>query len=861
MSFFFPELRRSVSAKTKREQSNVSVELLHQLECNACPLNKVSVHSPKMLPTGTDRPLIYILGEAPGKTEDELGKQFVGESGQLLRGHLPKWVLPQIRWNNTIRTRPPDNRTPSFMEIESCRPSIERDIMATRPGAIFGFGGIPLQWALRGRLSESRMKLWRGRRFPLQVGDHSCWFYPFMHPSYLLRRRGETFDDEEDSRLDYEFMFRLDLARACQAVDAGLPAPWVPTTEEISRGIEIITETTEEDLNRITQALHRFAKMKLVPVGVDFETEDLRPYGKAMLSMSVCSKDGGIAFLIDHPRKPWPASLRKRLQKEIILFLAESQCIKIAHNIGFELEWAIEKFGTSWLRQSPWGCSLAGAYVLDERKDGHSLEFTVFEAFGFNVKSIYNMNRKSLLDEEIEDLLPYNGLDAKWAAHLAEHQRDRIEDEGLSGAYREQVRRVFTVALTQRKGLCVDFELVEEHYEQLSQEVEKIEALIADHKDASIFHKRMGYPFNPNSTQDAAILFDEILRYREGRRGKKYSTDESVLKRIDHPIAGLLLQLRGVKKLCSTYVEPIRKGGKHIHPDQRIHTIYNTTYTTTGRLSSDSPNTQNFPHRENPWIRCVVTVPRVPKRKVKLVAVDYGQIEARGIAMYSHDKFLIEALFTKYDIHVEWAERWAAEYPAVIGGKKFRGDKGVMKAFRGEIKNQFVFPCFYGAQAKSIARSMNTPDYTTQRIWNEFWRIFSGVKQWQEDLIARYNKEGFVERFGGWKRRGPLTTNMIINTPIQGSCSDIVVDSMNRLSELEVDPEEGDWNQAVMNIHDDLEFYLFEDELEIRLEEILDLMLFPPFDWINVPLSAEVSIGDNWGALEEIGAFFSNEWR
>jgi uracil-DNA glycosylase family 4 len=162
-----------------------SKELLHQNECTVCPLNDAKICSPKMKPTGTRKPVIYILGEAPGEQEDKQGRPFVGPSGKLLKRYLKPEVQKLVRWGNVIRCYPGKEKTPGPIEIETCRPSVTRDIEATRPTAIFGFGNVPLNWLI----GETGITKWSGRRVPVQVGKHVCWYYPFLHPAASLRWR------------------------------------------------------------------------------------------------------------------------------------------------------------------------------------------------------------------------------------------------------------------------------------------------------------------------------------------------------------------------------------------------------------------------------------------------------------------------------------------------------------------------------------------------------------------------------------------------------------------------------------------------------------------------------------------------
>src|SRR5580765_2590939 len=176
---FFP-------TKNSKQASGPTDELLHKLECRVCPLNKIATNkNPHMEPTGSKKPLVYVLGEAPGREEDFGNEQFIGASGQLLRARIPDWLLPKIRFNNVVRTRPFKNQTPGPIETECCRPSVERDIAESRPKAIFGFGNVPLHWVSKFHgITE-----WRGRRMPVNIAGHSCWYYSFAHPSFLLRNR------------------------------------------------------------------------------------------------------------------------------------------------------------------------------------------------------------------------------------------------------------------------------------------------------------------------------------------------------------------------------------------------------------------------------------------------------------------------------------------------------------------------------------------------------------------------------------------------------------------------------------------------------------------------------------------------
>ena len=290
-----------------------------------------------------------------------------------------------------------------------------------------------------------------------------------------------------------------------------------------------------------------------------------------------------------------------------------------------------------------------------------------------------------------------------------------------------------------------------------------------------------------------------------------------------------------------------------MHNDGLVHTVFNTVFTATGRLSSSSPNVQNYPIRDSPWVRKMFVAPQGHK----FMKLDYGQIEARVIAMMSKDKVLSAALWEKYDIHLDWAEKFSKVKPSLLDSKLDK--KVAMKKLRSRIKSLVVFAAFYGSGSPSISKSLGMSLKETEKLLDEFWKEFSGVRTWQQKLRRDYEKNGYVQCLTGRRRRAPLDYTKLINTPVQGTASDIVVDAMSRLSMLSTRTKQPQY-QAVMNIHDDLSFYLPVNSIDKDMEVIIDTVLKCPFDFVDVPLSVEVSVGDNWFSMSEVGTFFSNEW-
>src|SRR5215471_2482558 len=378
---------------TTRNPNTVSDRLLHQLECRACPLNHAKgLRHPKMRPSGAREPLIYILGEANGRIEDEEGYQFVGPAGDLLRQYIPDSALDFIRWNNTIRCHPPDNRDPERIERECCRPSIERDIALSQPDAIFGLGGQALLWAGK----AGGIMMWRGRRFPIKIGDHTTWYYPMVHPAAILHQRSLGAWGGRDD----EFALSMDLRRAFTEVSDGLPVPVVHTAEFARSDITCVTGARVDDIDYIIGFLRYAAAQKVT--GVDYETQNVRPYNEdsQLLTAAVSTEEETLAFALSHPEAKWKPKQLQFIKAECVKFL-KSRAIKAVHQLSFEMEWTCHAFGNELARSVPWEDTMTQAFVIDERsgdyKTALALAWLTQQYFGIDIKKLSpKMNKERM---------------------------------------------------------------------------------------------------------------------------------------------------------------------------------------------------------------------------------------------------------------------------------------------------------------------------------------------------------------------------------------------------------------------------------------------------------------------------------
>ncbi len=828
-----------IVGKQSIETEQTKLDLWQRGQCKICPLrtteqskNGFTPITESMQPSGSKRPLVYMLGEAPGREEDEQGEPFVGKAGKFLRRYIPEEFKGKLRWSNVVRTRPKDNEDPTRKAIECCRPSVAGDIAATRPKAIFGFGNVPLHWMV----GEAGITKWRGRRIPVRVGGHECWFFPMLHPSYIARLES---DDEKKFR-DQEFAFRLDLENAFQQVNDGLPRPEIGPDD-----------VKVEQLNRfdeIAEALGQMANERLV--GIDLETHGTRPYtdDALILSVALSSKNRTIAFGIEHKDCLGKGAARGRLLGQ---FLREAKCRLISFSLGFEMEWLAYAFGANVILKNQWGDAQLQAFFLDERRGMFSLDSLCLQHFGFNLKAIANVDVKRLAETPLIDVLHYNGLDAYYHRMLYNHQLKLLMAQGLTGVYQHRRDAIGAAVLQQLKGVPINQQTVQGFVAKYETELARVEGELAKLPEVRKFEKNYEHAYRPGAPRDVQAIFDKL-----GEKIK--STEAEELARVDHPLAKLTLEWRHTKKLLSVYVMPVLEGSEKctVFPDGLLHPLLSLHKVRTSRTSSEEPNVQNWSkHSDGKEVRAQVEAPA----GYSIVSFDYGQIQARNVAQESEDPTLTKYFWDRHDIHRDWAERLMQLYPRWVkeGVKVAARDKEVFKAYRQVAKNLFVFPSFFGASGNSVANYMSIPPEIGEQMSEEFWDTMPKVKDWHERLRTDYNETGYVTGLSCFRRHAPVAWTELINSPIQADETLIVLDAMKRLAYT------GDEDLiSTLMVHDDLTFIWPKQRIDELANRAIDIMLNCPFKWAHrVPIVVEMSVGQVWSEMKAAGEYASDTWK
>ena len=385
----------------------------------------------------------------------------------------------------------------------------------------------------------------------------------------------------------------------------------------------------------------------------------------------------------------------------------------------------------------------------------------------------------------------------------------------------------------EQAGVRIDVDMLKQAEVQLNEELQVLEQQIYTAAETT---------FNINSPKQVGeVLFDQLKLDAKAKKSKtgQYSTSEEVLLALKpkHPVVGMILEYRELKKLISTYISALPT---YINPETgKIHTTYNQTVTATGRLSSSNPNLQNLPIRSErgQLIRQAV----IPDDGCMFLSADYSQIELRLMAHFSQDPHMVEAFRSGQDIH------------AATAAKIFNVPiEQVTKDQRRQAKTA-NFGIIYGISAFGLAQQLDCSRAEAKALIDGYFAAFPGVIDYIERQKQLAREQGYAITLFGRKRYLPdiLSHNATVrsfaernavNSPIQGTAADIIKMAMvtihRRLK------EEGLRAQMIMQVHDELNFNVPMDEVdkvrEIVVSEMQNVV------HLTVPLIADCGVGTNW---------------
>lgn len=470
--------------------------------------------------------------------------------------------------------------------------------------------------------------------------------------------------------------------------------------------------------------------------------------------------------------------------------------------------------------------------IFDTMISGYLLNYDVKDDIGYLANlldfDIPSYNKNDILSDEKVALI--NITKAKFIYDSKTKLYDEMVNENVTYLFENiEMPLAKVLANMEIQGIRVNKKILEEMGEEIKIKLELIT------KD---IYNYAGCEFNINSSKQLGeILFDKLKLPHAKKNKIGYVTDADTLKKlIDFPIVNKILEYRALAKLYSTYIEGIIST---IREDNKIHTIYTQTLTRTGRLSSIEPNLQNIPMRSE--YGRLIRKAFLPEDDSVILSADYSQIELRVFAHLSGVKDLIEAFKNNEDIHTKTAMD-IFKVPSL----------GVTKNMRRQAK-AVNFGILYGISSYGLSEDLGIPVKEAKEFINKYFETYPGVKDYMNKEIADATKDGYVKTIMNRKRIieelnssnynvRSMGERMALNTPIQGSASDILKKAMVEI--YDVFEKNNMKSKMLLQVHDELIFNVYNDEID-RVKKFVHDIMTNVFE-LSVPLEVDIETGNNW---------------
>lgn len=588
------------------------------------------------------------------------------------------------------------------------------------------------------------------------------------------------------------------------------------------------TADTEEQRNNLAQLL-----LSQPSFAFDTETDGINPLTAHLVGMSFAVREYEAWYV------PLPADMEET--KRIIAPFAEAlqhpAIEKVGQNIKFDLL-MLRRYGIQVA--GPLFDTMIAHYLLNPELR-HNMDYLAETYLRYRPIPIEHLigargkGQLSMRDVPVEKVSEYAAEDADVTLRLKNLFAPQLSDGGFDVLFRDiEMPLIYVLADMELSGVTLDTKALKQSSEELTEALGRLEKEI---------HELAGTAFNINSAKQVGeILFDRLHIEEKAKKTKigSYSTNESILEKLRnrHPIVGKLLDYRGLKKLLSTYIDALPE---LINPETgKIHTSFNQTVASTGRLSSSNPNLQNIPIREALG-RDIRKAFIADQADGLFFSADYSQIELRIMAHLSGDKHMIEAFCSGADIHSATA--------AKIYGV---ADEEVTSEMRRKAKTA-NFGIIYGISVFGLAERLNIGRAEAKELIEGYFKTYPDVRAYMDESVRLAKERGYVTTICGRKRflpdihshnavvRGYAERNAI-NAPIQGSAADIIKMAMVRI--FHWFEEEGLRSKMILQVHDELNFNVCHDELD-RVREIV-LREMEGVMQLRVPLVADCGTGKNW---------------
>lgn len=592
---------------------------------------------------------------------------------------------------------------------------------------------------------------------------------------------------------------------------------------------EYVLVDDEEKIKQLVAVL-----MQQTEICFDTETTGIDANDAELVGMSFSYKPGEAYFVTCSTEYEATCNLLELLKP----LFDNPDLTWIGHNIKYDL--LVLKYYNREIKGQIYDTMLAHYVVEPDGK--RSMDLLSAQYLGYEPVHIEELIGKkgkgqgTMRDVEIEKLKDYAAEDADITLQLKHSLHPLLKTKDVERVFYE-VENPLVKVLTDMEfeGVMIDVPFLLNYSKELEREAYQAEQAV---------YAGAGVKFNIGSPKQLGeVLFEKLNLNPSAKKTKsgQYATGEDVLMKLAHnnPIVADILAYRQLTKLRSTYVDALpslinRKSG-------RVHTTYGQAVAVTGRLASNNPNLQNIPIRTERGKE--IRKAFIPRPGNVIISADYSQIELRIVAAISGDENMCNAFKNNADIHTATA------------AKVFNVDAAdVTKEMRYKAKS-VNFGIIYGQGAFGLADNLGISRTEAKEIIDNYKKEFSGITKYMDNMINFCREHGYVQTLMGRKRwlkdinsanftvRGYAERNAI-NSPIQGTAADMIKMAMIKIHDAM--KKENLRSKMIMQVHDELVFDAIPSELDVLQPLILNNMkaaLPLPHD---VPVEAELGIGDNW---------------
>lgn len=595
--------------------------------------------------------------------------------------------------------------------------------------------------------------------------------------------------------------------------------------------------TEKPSYHLITSAEERKELLELLlaqsAVCFDTETTDIDALHADLVGFSFSYKERE-AFYVAVPPEFEAA---KAILHEFAPVFLDISIEKIAHNMKYDLK-VLHRYGIHL--EGPLFDTMIAQYLINpESKQG--MDFLATYYLNYQPISIETLigkkgkNQGNMADLRPEEISDYACEDADITFQLKQILEPEIQKPHLYHLFYEMEMPLVTVLKDiEQEGIAIDTAALDQFSKELDVRITELDKEILS---------AAGETFNIDSPKQLGeILFEKLKISAKAKKTKtgQYATSEDILQKHehDHPIIPMILEYRQLRKLKSTYVDPLPTLCDKI--DGRIHTNFMQTVTATGRLSSNNPNLQNIPVRtaKGREIRKAFVA---RSADYQLMAVDYSQIELRIIAALAEDQNMIEAFKNGHDIHAATA---AKVFHTTIS-EVTREQRSAAKAVN--------FGIIYGQSAFGLAQNLQISRTEAKQIIDAYFEQYPSIKSYMDKVIAQAREHGYVETI--MKRRRYLpdihSANAVvrgfaernaINAPIQGSAADII--KMAMVAVHEAMSKSNLKSKMILQVHDELVFDVHHQEVD-QMQKLVKEAMESAVD-LTVPMEVEMKLAPNW---------------